>query len=64
MSHNTALDDLLTGTKNLPSLPGIAVRLLEAFQADEPEINEIGEILSTDPALVSKILKIVNSSFY
>ena len=64
MSHNTALDDLLTGTKNLPSLPGIAVRLLEAFQADEPDMNEIGEILSTDPALVSKILKIVNSSFY
>ncbi len=64
MSLATSIDDLLTGANNLPTLPGIAVRLLEAFQSDEPDISEIGDILSSDPALTSKILKIVNSSFY
>lgn len=64
MSLTTSVDALLNGANNLPTLPGIAVRLLEAFQADEPDTNEIGDILSADPALTSKILKIVNSSFY
>ena len=64
MGFTTLVDDLLTSANNLPTLPGIAVRLLEAFQIDEPDINEIGDIISADPALTSKILKIVNSSIY
>jgi len=64
MSLTTSVDNLLTKANNLPTLPGIAARLLEAFQAEEPDINEIGDIISADPVLTSKILKIVNSSFY
>ena len=64
MSLTTSVDNLLTKTNNLPTLPGIAARLLEAFQAEKPDINEIGDIISADPVLTSKILKIVNSSFY
>jgi len=64
MSLSTSVDNFLAKANNLPTLPGIAVRLFEAFQADEPDINEIAEILSTDPVLASKILKIVKSSFY
>jgi len=64
MSLTTSVDDLLTGANNLPTLPGIAVRLLEAFQTEEPDISEIGDILSSDSALTAKILKIVNSSFF
>jgi diguanylate cyclase (GGDEF)-like protein len=48
----------------LPTLPGIALRLLQAVQKNEPNIDEIGDIISTDPPLSAKILKIVNSSFY
>src|SRR5210317_65573 len=64
MNLTTSVDDLLTKPNNLPTLPGIAARLLEAFQTDEPDINEIEDILSADPVLTFKILKIVNSSFY
>ena len=64
MSLTTSGDDFLTRANNLPTLPGIAVRLLEAFQTDEPDTNEIGDILSADPALTSRILRIVNSSIY
>ena len=46
MSLATSVDDLLSRANNLPTLPGIAVRLLEAFQAEEPDIREIGDILS------------------
>jgi diguanylate cyclase (GGDEF)-like protein len=64
MSLTTPVDALLDRANNLPTLPGIALRLLEAFQTDEPDTNEISDILSADPVLTSKILKIVNSSFY
>ena len=45
-------------------MPGIAAKLLQAFQKENPDIDEIGEILSIDPPLSAKVLKIVNSAFY
>ena len=57
-------DKLFETSENLPTLPGIAAKLLQAFQKENPDIDEIGEILSTDPPLSAKVLKIVNSSFY
>jgi diguanylate cyclase (GGDEF)-like protein len=57
-------DQLFETSDNLPTLPGIAAKLLQAFQKENPDIDEIGKILSTDPPLSAKVLKIVNSSFY
>jgi diguanylate cyclase (GGDEF)-like protein len=49
---------------SLPSLPAIALQLLEMAQTEQVDIAEIARIISKDPALASKILKTVNSSFY
>lgn len=49
---------------NLPSLPAIAVQVLELAQVADVDIAEIARIISKDPALSSKILRTVNSSFY
>src|SRR4051812_32949582 len=49
---------------NLPSLPAIAVQVLELAQQAGVDIAEIARIISKDPALSSKILRTVNSSFY
>ena len=57
-------DKLFKTSENLPTLPGIAAKLLRAFQKENPDIDEIGKILSTDPPLSAKVLKIVNSSCY
>src|SRR3954453_12251712 len=48
----------------LPSLPSIAVQVLELAQKPEVDIAEIARIISKDPALSGKILRTVNSSFY
>src|SRR5882757_989116 len=48
----------------LPSLPTIAMEVLNLAQCDEVDIAEIARIISRDPALSSKILRTVNSSFY
>jgi two-component system cell cycle response regulator len=48
----------------LPSLPTIALEVLDLAQREEVDIAEIARIISKDPALSSKILRTVNSSFY
>src|SRR5258707_15805389 len=49
---------------NLPSLPSIAMQVLDLAQKADVDIAEIARIISKDPALSGKILRTVNSSFY
>src|SRR3984957_6513575 len=49
---------------NLPSLPTVAVQILDLAGKPNIDIAEIARIISRDPALSSKILRTVNSSFY
>jgi two-component system cell cycle response regulator len=48
----------------LPSLPSIAIQVLDLAQHEEVDIAEIARVISKDAALSSKILRTVNSSFY
>jgi two-component system cell cycle response regulator len=48
----------------LPSLPTIAMDVLDLAQREEVDISEIARTISKDPALSGKILRTVNSSFY
>jgi diguanylate cyclase (GGDEF)-like protein len=60
-------DELLKRVKecpNLPSLPSIAMQVLELATQQDIDIAEIARIISKDPAMSGKILKTVNSSFY
>jgi len=60
-----ALKDLLCRNNiKLPSLPSIALRLLEVVRKDEFSFTDVAEIIQYDPALTAKVLKAVNSSFY
>ncbi len=48
----------------LPTLPTIAVRLLELFDDPDVELPDLAELLRSDPAIASKILRAANSSAY
>lgn len=56
--------DRIKSCATLPSLPTIAMQVLELAQKQEVDIAEIARIISKDPALSGKILRTVNSSFY
>ncbi|MDP7033351.1 MAG: HDOD domain-containing protein [Planctomycetota bacterium] len=49
---------------DLPTLPTVAQRINEAMQDPTTSAQDIGEIISHDPSLSAKTLKIVNSAFY
>src|SRR5882724_955525 len=48
----------------LPSMPAVAMRILQLTQTPDFELPELARTLSKDPALSSRILRTVNSSFY
>jgi diguanylate cyclase (GGDEF)-like protein len=55
--------ELIRGCNLLPSLPTVALRLMELVRRDAP-VSEIAKVLSADPAMSSRLLRTVNSSFY
>ena len=57
------LENVLTSPK-LPSLPSVAVKLLELTRDPEVDLGDIAQIVQYEPALSAKILKTVNSSYY
>jgi diguanylate cyclase (GGDEF)-like protein len=58
------IDELLQENVKLPSPPAIAVRILEAVKKDDASFNELAGIISSDPALSVKVLRVANSAFY
>ena len=56
--------ELVSGVVRLGSLPEVCIRVNEML--DDPKISasDIGKIISQDPGLTARLLKIVNSAFY
>lgn len=61
---NQAILEQVLKSPRLPSLPTIAIEVIDLVQQKDVNIKQIAHTISHDPALSSKILKTVNSSFY
>jgi putative nucleotidyltransferase with HDIG domain len=73
VSRACALRDLLTDEnlrqlvskmRSVPSLPTLYSKLVEELNADEPNMQKIGEIVKEDIGMTVKVLQIVNSAFF
>jgi len=49
---------------SLPALPQTLTKIQEIIRDPDTEMSTIVELISSDPALVAQLLKIVNSSYY
>jgi diguanylate cyclase (GGDEF)-like protein len=56
--------ELLQSCRTLPSVPGVVMEVLDLTQDPEIGTAEIAKVISRDPALVAKILKVANSPLY
>src|SRR3954453_18402070 len=61
---NDELLNRLRNVSNLPSLPAVALRVLELVRRDDVRIADVANVISSDSALSAKLLRTVNSSFY
>ena len=64
METGVTFETVLRKSTKLPTLPGIAIKILEAVQKEQPDLQEIAEVLSTDPPLSGEVLKLINSPFF
>ena len=64
MTRSSTVEEMMEGMGNLPTLPGIAIRIMDAVQKEDTNLKEISDILSLDPPLSAKVLKAVNSPLY
>ena len=63
MDPQTFLKEL-DAIPDIPTLPNIVIKVNKMLQDHDTSIKELGKIIENDQAMVTKILKLVNSSFY
>ncbi len=59
-----SLHDLICENIRLPSPPAIAIKILDTVRKDNFSFRDLARIIESDPALLVKILKVANSSYY
>lgn len=61
---DTRLLETILNCSRLPSLPAIALRVIELTRNKDVAMSELASTIESDQGLSAKILKTVNSSFY
>jgi len=56
--------DRVLSCPSLPSLPGVALRVLELTRDPDVRLEALARTIENDPALASRVLRTVNSSYY
>ncbi len=55
---------VLSQVEELPTLPQVATRLLALMDAPGTSVKQLQDVVARDPALATKVLRLVNSSYY
>jgi putative nucleotidyltransferase with HDIG domain len=58
------LHDLIDATVSIPTIPATLMAINEIVQSPEGTAKQAGGVIERDPALATKVLRLVNSSFY
>jgi len=64
MEKDDVLRKIYSKIDEIPTLPAVIPKLLSVMESDRTNASDIANIISTDPALTSKILKVANSAYY
>jgi putative nucleotidyltransferase with HDIG domain len=63
-SLETRLNQIISNIRNLPTPPIVFEQIQRVINNPETPVAEVGKIISEDPAISVKILKLTNSAFY
>lgn len=62
--RDPALRAVVGRIKQLPAMPRTYAKLREVMERGEPSVQEVARIIYEDPAIVAKVLQVVNSAFF
>ncbi len=57
-------DDIALAVKDLAPMPEICTRLLEKVNDEASSLEDIADLIASDPALTAQVLRLANSPFY
>tara|TARA_R110002072_G_scaffold42064_5_gene117587 strand:- start:27305 stop:28180 length:876 start_codon:yes stop_codon:yes gene_type:complete len=62
--RETSVAGALKEISHIATLPEVTLKIIELVEDPSSSAQDLHEVISNDPALCSRILKVVNSSFY
>ena len=61
---NKELEKAIMAAGDLPTIPIVATKVMQMIEMDNISVEEIAKVVTTDPAVAARVLKIANSAFY
>ncbi len=61
---NTDFKSVVESIKDLPPMPAVAIKVLELLNNPDVNYEKLAEVISSDPAVSARMLKVANSAFY
>ena len=61
---NTDFKSVVESIKDLPPMPAVAIKVLELLNDSDVNYEKLAEVISSDPAVSARMLKVANSAFY
>jgi putative nucleotidyltransferase with HDIG domain len=62
--QHVLIHDVIRKVANIATLPEVTARIIETVEDPRSSTQQLHQIVTHDPALVTRILKVVNSAFY
>jgi putative nucleotidyltransferase with HDIG domain len=61
---NKELELMIMNASDLPTIPVVATKVMQLIESENASAEELAKVVSSDPAVAARVLKISNSSFY
>ncbi|MBL9079709.1 MAG: HDOD domain-containing protein [Planctomycetes bacterium] len=64
ITTSAELEDLVDGTVNIPTIPTVLTEITNIFNSPDGSAKQAAAVIEKDPAIATRVLRLVNSSFY
>jgi HD-like signal output (HDOD) protein len=64
LAGSQAVKGLVARINKLPTLPSTYQKLVETLKQPNSTIDDVSKVISTDPAMTARLLKLVNSAYF
>ncbi|MBT3251352.1 MAG: HDOD domain-containing protein [Candidatus Marinimicrobia bacterium] len=64
MENKSKIKDMVINSPNLPTLPMIALTIINLIRDDNCSVAQIRKVIEKDPPVAARVLKVANSGYY
>ena len=64
ITTSAELEDLIDSTVSIPTIPTVLTEITAIFESPDGSAKDAAQVIEKDPAIATRALRLVNSSFY